>query len=73
MTVDTPYRTTVTVAGMTCEHCVRAVTEELTGLDGVQTVDVTLSSGIVTLTSTRALDSSEIAEAVTEAGYSLAD
>ena len=73
MSVQTPYRSTVTVAGMTCEHCVKAVTEELTAISGVQTVDVTLSSGIVALTSDRPLSVSEIAAAVDEAGYSLVD
>ena len=28
------------VTGMTCEHCVRAVTDELTGLPGVRDVEV---------------------------------
>jgi copper chaperone len=73
MSVQTPYRTTVTVAGMTCEHCVRSVTEELSRLSGVLTVDVTLSSGLVTLTSNRKLTDTEIVGAVDEAGYALVD
>lgn len=73
MSVRTPYRVTVTVIGMTCEHCVKAVTEELTAIDGVQSVDVTLSSGLVTLTSDRELAGAEITGAVDEAGYALAD
>jgi copper chaperone len=73
MSVQTPFRATVTVSGMTCEHCVKAVTEELGALNGVLTVDVTLSSGLVTLTSERALSEAEITAAVEEAGYSLAD
>jgi copper chaperone len=73
MSVQTPYRTTVTVVGMTCEHCVRSVTEELSRLSGVLTVDVTLSSGLVTLTSNRKLTDTEIVGAVDEAGYALVD
>ena len=74
MSVQTPHRSTVTVAGMTCEHCVKAVTEELSSaLHGVQSVNVTLSSGLVTLTSDRKLTDEEIASAVDEAGYALAD
>jgi copper chaperone CopZ len=73
MSVQTPHRNTVTVAGMTCEHCVKAVTEELSALHGVQSVNVTLSSGLVTLTSDRKLTDEEIAGAVDEAGYALAD
>jgi len=34
--------TTYTVTGMTCEHCVHAVTEELTSLGGVTQVNVEL-------------------------------
>jgi copper ion binding protein len=71
MSVQTPHRTTVTVAGMTCEHCVRSVREELGDLDGVLGVDVTLSSGLVTISSERALAATEIAGAVDEAGYAL--
>jgi len=33
---------TYQVTGMTCEHCVRAVTGELRGLDGVREVTVEL-------------------------------
>ena len=42
---------TWTVTGMTCEHCVASVTEELEELDGVQDVEVTLDGGRVVVTS----------------------
>lgn len=64
--------TTVNVSGMTCGHCVSSVSEELEALAGVETVDVDLNSGgisTVTITSAGALSSSEIGEAVAEAGY----
>jgi copper chaperone len=73
MSVQTSHLTTVTVSGMTCQHCVNAVTEELGALNGVSTVDVTLSSGIVTLRSNRELSRDELAAAVDEAGYTIAD
>jgi copper chaperone CopZ len=73
MSVDAPYRCTVTVVGMSCEHCVRAVTEELEALNGVRSVEVALSSGAVTVTSDRELSGTEIAGAVGEAGYQLAE
>jgi copper ion binding protein len=73
MSVHTPHRTTVTVRGMTCEHCVRSVTEELGELSGVRSVEVTLSSGSVTILSDQELSGREIADAVTEAGYVLAN
>jgi copper ion binding protein len=63
--------TTYTVSGMTCEHCVASVTEELSELAGVSKVDVELANGAVTVTSDRALGADEVRGAVTEAGYQL--
>ena len=62
-----------TVTGMTCEHCVRAVTEELSGLPGVAGVDVDLGTGAVTVTSAAPLPDDAVRAAVDEAGYELAD
>lgn len=61
--------TTYQVQGMTCGHCVSAVSEEVRGIDGVTDVAVDLSSGVVTVTSERPVDDSLVREAVTEAGY----
>ncbi|MBV9314104.1 MAG: heavy-metal-associated domain-containing protein [Pseudonocardia sp.] len=72
MTVQSPYQTTISVTGMSCQHCVNAITEEISALSGVQSVEVTLSTGRVIITSDRELSGTEIAEAVTEAGYSVA-
>jgi copper chaperone len=63
---------TYTVTGMTCEHCVRSVTEELGELPGVRSVDVTLGTGAVTVTSEAPLDAAAVRGAVEEAGYELA-
>jgi copper chaperone CopZ len=68
-------QTTVNVSGMTCGHCVMSVTEELTELEGVESVDVDLVAGGVSpvvVTSTRELSEDEIGKAVEEAGYSVA-
>ena len=73
MSVQTSHLITVTVSGMTCQHCVNAITEELSALNGVTSVDVTLSSGRVTLRSDHELSRAEIAAAVDEAGYAIAD
>jgi copper chaperone len=67
-------QTTVNVSGMTCGHCVMSVTEELSELAGVESVDVELVAGgvsPVTVTSSRELGDDEIEEAVEEAGYSV--
>lgn len=60
---------TITVSGMTCGHCVRAVKEELAKLSGVTDVDVQLDDGKVTITSEADLDADEVRAAIDEAGY----
>ena len=62
---------TYQVTGMTCDHCVRAVTTELVLLVGVRSVDVDLAQGAVTVTSEGPLDLEEVREAIDEAGYAL--
>jgi copper chaperone CopZ len=62
------------VTGMTCEHCVRAVTDELTALPGVRDVGVELAVGgtsIVRVVSDAPLAESAVRDAVDEAGYTL--
>jgi copper chaperone len=67
---------TYQVTGMTCEHCVRAVTEEIESLDGVAAVAVELVPGgasAVTVTSAAPLTAAAVAGALDEAGaYRLA-
>jgi len=64
-------RHTYTVAGMTCAHCVRSVTEEITAIDGVTDVAVDLATGSVDVTSDHPLDQTRVRAAVEEAGYEL--
>jgi copper chaperone len=61
-----------TVNGMTCEHCVRSVTEEIEAIGGVTDVRVDLPTGEVTVTSELPLDAAQVRVAVEEAGYGLA-
>ena len=68
---DTQHQT-FTVTGMTCSHCVAAVTEEVGALDGVTDVRVDLATGRVAVASTRPLQRERVAAAVDEAGYALA-
>ena len=60
------------VTGMTCDHCVSAVTSELTQLTGVREVAVDLPTGGVTVTSDAPLPVDQVRQAVDEAGYELA-
>lgn len=64
---------TYTVTGMTCGHCVNAVSGEIGALPGVTAVDVDLATGLVTVTSERPLDAAAVRAAVDEAGYALAE
>ena len=67
--------TTVDVTGMTCGHCVTAVTTELSAIPGVTAVEVDLHAGgitPVTIVSESDLDPAAVAAAVDEAGYELA-
>ena len=63
--------TTYKVTGMTCGHCVNAVTSKLTGLSGVSGVTVDLvpdGASQVTVTSEGPLPAGGVTEALDEAG-----
>jgi len=65
----------VLVDGMTCSHCVMSVTEEITAIDGVESVSVDLNAGgtsRVTIHSAAPIDAAAVQAAVEEAGYALA-
>lgn len=62
------------VSGMTCNHCVAAVTEEISKIDGVQAVSVDLMVGgdsQVVVTTAVPLAGEAVRAAVDEAGYQL--
>jgi copper chaperone CopZ len=70
MTTTATYR----VTGMTCDHCVRAVTDEMSAIPGVRDVEVELVAGgesTVRVVSEDALSDDTVREAVDEAGYEL--
>jgi copper chaperone len=63
--------TTYAVTGMSCEHCVNAVTSELTGLGGVSAVTVDLMPGgssRVTVASDVPLAEAAVSAALDDAG-----
>ena len=62
---------TYSVPGMTCDHCKAAVTEELTGVAGVEAVTVDLDTKLVEITG-RDLDDATLRAAIDEAGYEVA-
>jgi copper chaperone len=64
----------LSVAGMTCGHCVAAVTEELQKLPAVDDVSITLGGdepSRVVVVAKQELDRDAMARAVAEAGYSV--
>jgi copper chaperone len=67
----TDTTTTYQVTGMTCQHCVDAVTAEVGALAGVTAVSVDLERGELAVTSSGEVDRSSLAAAVDEAGYQL--
>lgn len=60
-----------TVTGMSCQHCVDAVTAEVGGIGGVTGVDIDLTSGRVRVHSERPIDDDDVRAAVDEAGYEI--
>jgi copper chaperone len=65
--------TTYTVKGMTCDHCVSSVKEEVSEVAGVTQVEVDLATGLLTVNSESPIDSAKIVAAVEEAGYEMAN
>jgi len=63
--------TVITVSGMTCSHCVRAVESEIGSLQGVSAVDIDLESGTVTIAGDPLPDPEALRRAVDDAGYQL--
>ena len=59
------------VTGMTCEHCERAVTEEVTRVSGVRDVTVSAADGRLAVSAEGPVDDAAVLAAVDEAGYSV--
>ena len=70
MSADTMAQTW-TVSGMSCEHCVASVTEEVEELPGVLRVAVMLDNGALTVEADPPLSDEDVRAAVEEAGYRL--
>ena len=62
---------TYSVPGIHCEHCARAIREEVSEIEGVETVDVDLPAKVVTVRG-RGLSDGDVREAIAEAGYEVA-
>jgi copper chaperone len=62
----------IVVAGMSCEHCARAIRTEIGQLPGVTGVDVDVAAGTVLISGERLPGDAALRQAVAEAGYEFA-
>ncbi|MCX5862952.1 MAG: heavy metal-associated domain-containing protein [Desulfomonile sp.] len=61
--------TTVNIKGMSCNHCVTAVTKVLNGIEGVADVNVDLENACATFEHAEAMDVNDIKQRIEKAGY----
>jgi len=59
----------VKIKGMSCQHCVMAVTKALEAIEGIKNVSVDLNTGKATYEEIKPLDAAVIALAIKKAGY----
>ena len=62
---------TYTVSDMTCGHCKQAVTQEVSAVEGVDSVEVDLDTKLVTVAGS-SLDDAKLRAAIDQAGYEAA-
>lgn len=63
---------TIKVKGMSCQHCVRAVTKALSEIEGVKNVSVDLGAGEAVFEETKPVDVEVLRACIKEAGFELA-
>jgi len=61
----------IKVKGMSCQHCVMAVTKALAALDGIQNVEVDLETGMASYDEVKPVDEKLVAAAIKKAGYDI--
>jgi copper ion binding protein len=59
----------IKVEGMSCDHCVKSITEALTALDGVESVTVDLAAKTVTVGHTTAVSPAQLSDEIEDQGY----
>jgi copper chaperone len=70
--MDTPWRYTYSVPGVSCEHCRTAIEREVGTVAGVGSVDVDLARKTVTVTGHDVSDGA-VRTAIDDAGYDVAE
>ena len=61
--------TAIKVKGMSCNHCVMAVTKALNAVDGVANVKVSLETGEAVFEETKPVDMAVVREKIKKAGF----
>jgi copper chaperone len=64
---------TIKIKGMSCQHCVMAVTKALGGIEGITDVHVDLQKGEASFTEVKAVDRALIRERVAKAGFAVVE
>ncbi|HQN19631.1 MAG TPA: heavy metal-associated domain-containing protein [Syntrophobacteraceae bacterium] len=62
---------TVRIKGMSCRHCVKAVTQVLNEIDGIRDVTIDLEKGEATFQEVKPIDPALLREKIEKAGYEL--
>jgi len=65
--------TTIKIKGMSCQHCVMAVTKALGGVEGIKDIRVDLEKGEATFTEEKPVDRMLIRERIAKAGFDVVD
>ena len=60
---------TIKIQGMSCDHCVKAVTRALDSIEGIRGVEVSLADGTASFEETLPVDPGTIREVIEKAGY----
>ncbi|MCX2727906.1 heavy-metal-associated domain-containing protein [Thermomicrobium sp. 4228-Ro] len=60
------------VPDVSCQHCIRAITEELRKIEGIQDIEVDLTSKTVRVVSEETVPDERIRSGIEEAGYTIA-
>jgi len=64
---------TIKIKGMSCQHCVMAVTKALGGIEGIKDIRVDLAKGEATFTEAEPVDRKAISERIKKAGFEVVD
>jgi copper chaperone len=65
--------TTIKIKGMSCQHCVMAVTKALASIAGIGDIRVDLGKGEATFNETKPVERTFIREKIAKAGFEVVD